>query len=124
MAGPNVRLRFGNPKGVANVAAQIRSQVILRYAEATVERVQARVDHPAAAALTARPVNQWSADITGPRGGPGPIFPVRANVLRFEVAGQVVYARSVQGKGLGPLIEAEAQRVELPELNVNGVRVK
>lgn len=124
MAGPDVQLRFGNPRGVADVAAQIRGQVILRAAQATVNRVQDRVKHPAAESLSARLVNQYSAVIDGPRGGPGLIRPVRAKMLRFQVAGQTVFARQVQGVGLGPLIAAESQRITLFELDVNGVRVK
>lgn len=121
MSAVNSRLKFGSPLGVAQVAAQIRAQVIVLAAEAVIERVQSRVVHPAAESLTARPVNQWSCQITGPRGGPGPIYPVNASVLRFEVAGQVVYAKKVQGAGLGPLIATEAAR--LSELDTNSVKV-
>lgn len=124
MTGPNVQLRFGNPRGIADVAEQIRSQVIVRAAEATITRVQDRVKHPAAQALRVRPVNQWSCQIDGPRGGPGPIYPVNARALRFVVAGSVVYAKRVQGAGLGPLIAAESQRITLFEIDANGVRVK
>lgn len=122
MAGPDVRIRFGNPKGVADVAAQIRAQVIEQVAQATVERVQARVDHPAAQTLRARSVNQWSAEIDGPRGGPGPIRPVRARALRFVASGAVVFAKRVMGTGLGPLIEAEAKRVST--IYTGGIRVR
>lgn len=124
MAGPNVQLRFGSPKGVADVAAQIRSQVIVRAAEATVNRVRDRIQHPAADALRVRSVNQYSALIDGPRGGPGRIYPVRARVLRFQVGGQTVFARSVNGVGLGPLIAAESQRITLFEIDPSGVKVK
>lgn len=106
------------------MAAQIRSQVIVRAAQATVNRVQDRVKHPAADSLTVRSVNQYSAIITGPRGGPGRIYPVTAQVLRFTVSGQVVYARSVNGVGFGPLIAAESQRITLFEIDPSGVKVK
>lgn len=125
MAGPNVQIRFGNPKGIADVAEQIRSQVIVRAAQATVNRVQDRVKHPAADSLTVRPVNQWSCLIDGPRGGPGPIYPVRAKALRFTPkGGGVVFANKVNGVGFGPLIAAESQRITLFEIDANGVVVK
>lgn len=124
MAGPSVQLRFGNPAGIADVAAQIRGQVIVRAAQATITRVQDRVQHPAADSLTVRPINQFSCEIDGPRGGPGPIYPVNAQVLAFKVAGEQVFARKVQGVGLGPLIAAESQRITLFEIDADGVVVK
>lgn len=88
-------------------------------------RVQERVKHPAAETLTVRPVNQWSCEIDGPRGGPGPIYPVRAKVLRFVgKSGSVVFANKVQGVGLGPIIGAESQRITLFEIDADGVKVK
>lgn len=124
MAGPSVQIRFGNPKGIADVASQIRGQVIVRAAQATINRVQDRVHHPAADTLQVRPINQWSCEIDGPRGGPGPIYPVKAQVLAFTVAGSQVFARKVQGVGLGPLIAAESQRITLFEIDADGVVVK
>lgn len=124
MAGPEVTLKFGNPRGIADVANQIRSQIIVRAAQATLARVQDRVQHPAAEALTVRPINQWAAEIDGPRGGPGPIYPVSAKALRFVVNGTVIFARKVNGAGLGPLIAAEAGRITLFEIDAEGVIVK
>lgn len=124
MAGPDVQLRFGNPKGIADVAAQIRSQVIVRAAEATVNRVKDRVKHPAADSLSVRAINQYSCLITGPRGGPGPIYPVRAKALRFQTGGVTVFAKKVNGVGFGPLIAAESQRITLFEIDADGVVVK
>jgi hypothetical protein len=125
VAGPSVSVKFGNPKGVANVAAQIRAQVIVRTAEGVIARVQERVQHPAAQTLTARGVNQWSASITGTRGGPGPIYPVKAQALRFSPkGGGVVFAKKVQGVGLGPLIEAECARVQTKDVDLTNIRIK
>jgi hypothetical protein len=124
VAGTSVSLKFGNAKGIADVAAQIRGQIIERAAQATINRVQDRVKHPAADSLRTRKVNQWSCLIEGPRGGPGPIYPVKAKVLAFQVAGQTVFARQVQGVGLGPLIAAESQRITLFEIDADGVVVK
>lgn len=124
MSAVNSRVTFGNPRGIADVAAQIRSQIIERAAQATINRVKDRVNHPAADSLTTRPINQWSCEIAGPRGGPGLIVPVRAQVLRFTVAGETVFARKVNGAGLGPLIAAEAQRITLFEIDADGVKVK
>lgn len=121
----DVRVRFGNPQGVAGVSAQIRAEVIKRIGEATIDRVQARVDHPATRTLTARGVNQWSVDISGPRGGPGIIRPRRAKALRFTPkGGGVVFAKSVRGVGFGPLISAEAARVTADELDTRSVIIK
>lgn len=123
MAGTSVNLRFSNPRGIADVAEQIRSQIIERAAKATINRVQNRVQHPAADALRTRRVNQWSCLIEGPRGGPGPIVPVKGKALRFVTGGSVVFASRVNGVGLGPLIEAESQRITLFEIDADGVRV-
>lgn len=120
-----VRVKFGDPKGIADVSAQIRAQVIRAVAEATVERVQDRVKHPAAQSLGVRGVNQWSAEISGPRGGPGIIRPVRAKALRFvPKGGGVVFAKYVRGVGLGPLIEAEAGRVQTSDVDTDDIKIK
>jgi hypothetical protein len=125
VAGPSVQLRFGNARGISDVAAQIRGQIIERAAQATINRVQDRVKHPAAETLHTRPVNQWSCLIEGTRGGPGPIYPVRAKVLRFSPkGGGVVFANKVEGVGFGPLIAAESQRITLFEIDADGVKVK
>src|SRR5690554_2829863 len=117
MAGLEFRVNFGRPKGVERVDAQIRAAILRSIVESTVSRVQARVAHPAAQALRVDSINQWAAGISGPRGGPGPIYPVTARALRFTPkGGSVVFAKSVMGKGLGPLIEAEAGRVQSGDL--------
>lgn len=124
VAATSVSVRYGNPRGVSDVAAQIRAQIIVRAAQATIDRVQDRVNHPAADSLRTRPINQWSCLIDGPRGGPGMIYPVNARVLAFTVGGTTVFARKVNGVGLGPLIAAESQRITLSDLDVSGVVVK
>lgn len=123
MAPPiEVQLKFGDPQGVAGVASQIRAQLIQEIGEETISRVRSRAPHPATYALRVAGVNQWSAEISGPRGGPGMIYPVRAKALRFvPKGGGVVYAKRVRGVGFGPLIEAEANRVE--SVNTSGIRV-
>lgn len=80
-------------------------------AEQVVQRVQARVQHPAAQTLKAVGVNQYSASVQGSRGGPGIIRPVRAKALRFVGRGGVVFAKSVNGAGFLPLIVAEGSRI-------------
>lgn len=123
-AGINYRVRVGAATGIAGVSAQARASIIKRIAEGTVKRVQERVRHPATRSLRSRGTNQWSADIYGPRGGPGIIRPVRAKVLAFKVKGVQVFARSVNSPGLEPLINAEAARLTAVELgNLNDPRI-
>lgn len=110
MAG--VSVQFGRPVGMEQVSAAVGAQLSRGIAEQVVERVQKRVSHPAAASLRAVGVNQYAATITGPRGGPGIIRPVRAKALRFVGrSGGVVFAKQVNGAGLLPLIVAEGERI-------------
>ena len=106
-----VRVRFGRPEGAEQVQAAIGAQLSKGLAEAVIQRVKARVNHPAADTLQAVGVNQHAADIRGTRGGPGIIRPVRAKALRFEVGGTIVFAKKVNGAGLLPLIVAEGARL-------------
>lgn len=111
----SVRVVVGRPDAVkvAQVSAQVSADVVKALGEGVIKRVQERVKHPAADALTTQGVNQNAAVISGPRGGPGVIKPVRAKVLAFNwpKAGGKVFFASVNGVGLGPLIEAEANRL-------------
>lgn len=109
MAG--VRVQFGRPEGAEEVTAAIGAQLTIALAETVVEKVRDRVNHPAADALQASGVNQYAAVVTGPRGGPGPIYPVRAKALRFVGRNGIVFAKRVDGAGLLPLILAEGERV-------------
>ena len=110
-----VRVVVGRPDAVkvAEVTAQVSADVVKALGQGVIERVQKRVQHPAADALQVAGINQNAAAISGPRGGPGIIRPVRARVLAFNwpKAGGDVFFASVNGVGLGPLIEAEANRL-------------
>lgn len=118
MAGIEFRVRLGNPRGLAATDARLSAAVSRLVAEEAIKRVQRRVNHPAARSLRAQGTNQWSATISGPRGGPGPIVPVRAKALRFDPGGGVIFRKRVRGAGLGPLIEAETRRVREIAINV------
>jgi len=109
MAG--ITFRVGQPKGLAHIEAKINAQLSKGIAQKTVERVQRRVKHPAAQALKAIGVNQYVADVTGPRGGPGPVVPVRARALAFVWKGGPKVFKRVDGAGLLPLITSEAEKV-------------
>lgn len=112
MAG--LSLRVGTVPGtqLRAVTNPMRAAITIGVARATIARVQERTNkHPAAMALRAQGVNQYEAKIVAPRGGPGIIRPVRARVLAFVWHGRPVFFSKVNGKGLGPLIQAEARRV-------------
>lgn len=127
------RVVFGTPTGFAEVEAQVRAAVVKRAAEAGVKRVQGRLratGHPSgyaiAAGLSVAGTNQWSATISGSRGGPGIIRPGavtgRPNHKRaLYWPGAAHPVRGVNGKGIGPLVEAEVKRVET--IDVSGVRI-
>ena len=110
-----VRVVVGRPDAikVAEVTAQVSADVVKALGDGVIQRVRKRVNHPAADALTVQGINQNAAVISGPRGGPGIIKPVKARVLAFNwpKAGGDVFFASVNGVGLGPLIEAEANRL-------------
>lgn len=109
----SVRVKVGRPDAakVASVTASMSADIVKALGEGVIERVQKRVDHPAADALQVTGVNQNAALISGPRGGPGIIRPIRAKALRFSWKGSTWFRASVRGVGLGPLIEAEANRL-------------
>lgn len=117
MAGIEFRVRLGSARGLAATDARLSAAVSKALADEALRRVQRRVNHPATRALRAQGTNQWSATISGPRGGPGPIVPVRAQALRFNPGGGFIFRKRVRGAGLGPLIEAETRRVR--EIAVN-----
>lgn len=109
MTGVSVKVGRPDAAKTADVTAQLSADLVKALGEAVIERVRARVNHPAADALTVSGVNQNAALIGGPRGGPGVIRPVKAKALRFtSKSGGIVFAKSVNGVGLGPLIESEA----------------
>lgn len=94
------------------IGAAVGAQLARGIAEQVVQRVQSRVSHPAARTLRAVGVNQYAATISGSRGGPGIIRPIRAKALRFPGrGGGIVFAKSVNGAGLLPLIVAEGERI-------------
>ena len=110
----SVRVKVGRPDAakVSSVTAQMSADIVKALGDAVIEQVQKRVNHPAADALQVTGINQNAASISGPRGGPGLIRPVKARALRFvPKSGGVVFAKSVRGVGLGPLIEATANRL-------------
>lgn len=109
----SVRVTVGRPDAAktANVTAQVSADIVKALGEAVIERVQKRVNHPAADSLTVTGINQNAAAISGPRGGPGIIRPVRAKALRFQWNGAIRFFTHVNGVGLGPLIGAEANRL-------------
>lgn len=109
----SVRVKVGRPDAakVADVTAQMSADIVKALGEGVIERVQKRVQHPAADALQVTGVNQNAALISGPRGGPGIIRPIRAKALRFQWRGATRFFKSVRGVGLGPLIQAEANRL-------------
>lgn len=119
MAASPLQIRVGTVPGseLRQQLAPVRAAVTKAVAQATVDRVQARVSHPATAALKAVGINQYQAEIRGPRGGPGIIRPVHASVLVFTVGGKKVFAKHVRGVGFGPLIEAEAKRVTTSDVS-------
>lgn len=116
-----VRVKVGRPDAVklAQVEAQVSADLVKALGEAVIERVRKRVNHPAADALTVTGINQNAAVIGGPRGGPGIIRPVKGRTgrngrppaLQFVWQGGTHYFASVNGVGLGPLIEAESNRL-------------
>lgn len=109
MAG--LRVQFGRPEGVQNLNAKVSAALTMALAETVIERVQDRVRHPAAQTLKAVAVNQYASRISSTRGGPGPIYPVRARALRFNWRGKVWFAKRVDGAGFLPLILAEGSRL-------------
>lgn len=109
MAG--LRVQFGRPSGAEALQAKVSAALTTALAESVVERVQDRVRHPAAQTLRVVSVNQYAARIVGTRGGPGPIYPVRARALRFHWRGRVRFASRVDGAGFLPLIMAEGSRL-------------
>lgn len=139
MASSNVtvRIKFGSPRDVTGVEAQLRAQLVLRAAEATKDRTAARLranGHPTgraiAAGLRAVPVNQWSASVVGSRGGPGIIRPIRYRGGGDSGSGpRALYWRGarhpvarVNGRGIGPLIEAEGRRVD--KIDTTGIEIR
>lgn len=106
-----ITFRVGQPRGLAHIEAKINAQLSMAIAQKTVDRVKRRVSHPAAQSLRAVGVNQYVADVTGPRGGPGRVYARRAKALRFVWRGGVQYFNSVDGAGLLPLITSEAEKV-------------
>lgn len=112
------RVKLGSARGLAATDARLSAAVSKALADEAIKRVRGRVNHPATRALRSQGTNQWSATISGPRGGPGPIVPVRAKALRFDPGGGVIFRKRVRGAGLGPLIEAETQRVRELFLNI------
>jgi len=118
MSSLEFRVKLGSARGLAATDARLSAAVSKALADEAVKRVRARVKHPATAALRTQGTNQWSATIAGPRGGPGPIVPVRAKALRFNPGGGFIFRTRVQGAGLGPLIEAETRRVRELFLNI------
>lgn len=125
MSGVSVKVGRPDAAKVADVTAQISADIVKALGQGVIDQVRKRVNHPAADALTVAGINQNAAIISGPRGGPGVIKPVKAKALRFTPkSGGVVFAASVNGVGLGPLIEAEANRladgdVVLPDKTYN-----
>lgn len=110
----SVRVKVGRPDAAktADITAQVSADVVKALGQGVIDRVRKRVNHPAADALSVTGINQNAAVIGGPRGGPGVIRPVTAKALRFvPKSGGVVFAQSVQGVGLAPLIGAEANRL-------------
>ena len=109
----SVSVRVGRPDAAkaADVTAKVSAEIVKALGEGVIKRVQKRVNHPAADALSVTGINQNAAQISGPRGGPGLIRPVRAKALVFEWNGATRFFASVNGVGLGPLIEAEARRL-------------
>ena len=126
MAASPIKLRVGTISG-SNLRAEmapVRAAVTKAVAQATIRRVQRRTSyHPAAMTLRARGINQWQAEIRGSRGGPGIIRPVRAKALVFVWHGSLRFFNSVRGVGLGPLIEAEALRVETRNINTQDIEI-
>lgn len=110
-----VDVRVGRPRGIRGVDARLGAALAQAVGEETIKRVQKRVDHPAARGLSVSGVNQYRATVRGSRGGPGIIRPVKKKALFWPGARHPVM--SVRSKGLGPLIEAEARRVEALDVN-------
>lgn len=118
MSSIRFRVKLGSARGLAATDARLSAAVSKALADEAIKRVRTRVNHPATRALRSQGTNQWSATISGPRGGPGPIVPVRAKALRFNPGGGFIFRTRVRGAGLGPLIEAETQRVRELFLNI------
>jgi hypothetical protein len=98
------------------VTAAVQEIVTAHVARAARKRAQARVDAPYLRDLSARITGPTSFVLSAGRGGPQVIRPVRKKALYWPGAAHP-YAR-VNGKGFGPLVEAEAGRVTEADLDM------
>lgn len=114
----------GRPEGIARVTQEIRQEVARRVGEATIERVERRINQHPAGVLAARAMyveaGAGMATIVSPMGNPGRI-PSYRDAAGFSRWGKrylwwpgarhpVKWVNNY--KGLRPLLEAEMSRVD------------
>lgn len=109
-------VRVGRPKDIGFTAPRIEAATIKRIAEVAVERLQADIKHPAARTLSVKGINQHAAEISGTRGGPGTIIPVRKKALHWSGAAHPV--SHVRGVGFEPKLSAEINRINVLDIDV------
>lgn len=112
----SIRVRVGKPRDLNRTTARIEAATVKAIAEETVRRAQRRVNHPAIDTLRAKGVNQHVAEIVGTRGGSGIIRPVQKKALWW--AGAAHPMSSVHGRGFGPLLHAEAERINVLDIGI------
>lgn len=111
--------RTGRRVDVSAVSRQVKEAVLAQVAEATVKRTQDRLRRGGSSRL-ASSLRARGPLIESQYGGPGPIRPVNKQALYWPGARHPV--KFVNGKGIEPLIRAEAKRIsgaDLPPGSVN-----
>lgn len=118
------RIRVGKPKGIGRVSDKLGAMLSIEAAEATVRRVQDRMEgHPASMRLEAVGVNQYTASIRGVWPG-GVIRPRVKKALANRSTGFGPVAIVRNHPGLGPLVEAEGNRVTQNDYTVPNVTIQ
>lgn len=109
-------VRVGKPRDIGFTSARMEAATVKRIAEVAVERLQADIRHPAARTLRSKGINQHVAEISGTRGGPGTIIPVRKKALHWQGAAHPV--SHVRGVGFEPKLRAEINRINVLDIDV------
>lgn len=99
-----ITVRVGRPKDLGFTSDRVAAATIKGIAEEAVRQIQVEIQHPATRTLRARGINQHVAEISGTRGGPGVIIPVRKKALHWSGAQHPV--KRVRGVGFEPKLSS------------------